>query len=125
MTTAIEYKRSARILANDGSGAQLSSSMALGNVVQLSHNEPYVSFQATWTGTPTGTFKVQVSNSTHDALDGTEQWDDISGATISAAGSASGNTVEVKTGARYARLYYTRASGDGSIEINISKKRGS
>lgn len=125
MTTAIADKRYARILTDDGSGTQLGASGALGSVVELDHDEIAVSFQAIWTATATGTFKVQVSNSPNSALDELETWADVSGATFSAAGGPGNGMVDVKTGARFARLYYTRTSGNGSCEVNYCKKKGS
>ncbi len=63
-----------------------------------------------WTGTPTGTFKLQTSY-------GDNTWTDVSG-TFSAqpAGSASSCTVTASnlTG-RYVRVFYTATSGTGTI----------
>lgn len=67
------------------------------------------SIQLVWTGTPTGTFKVQESN------DNTN-WTDVNSATASAAGSAASaiiNAINCQT--KYIRVLYTNASSTGVI----------
>lgn len=69
-----------------------------------------------WTGTPTGTAKLQGSA---NGLN----WDDITGlsqATGGAAGNATWDLAE--TGLSHVRVVYTRSSGDGALSIWSSQK---
>jgi hypothetical protein len=80
------------------------------------------SFQPKWTGTPTGTFTVEVSNdyapnsqSSTPLNAGT--WDNI-GASISVnpSGSAGHTYIPIyASGAHFVRLTYTNASGSGVL----------
>lgn len=87
--------------------------------------------QAFWTGTPTGTLKLQascdsppkqtqVSNGGPDAV---TNWSDIADSSYSIAGDA-GNYMWNFNGSfyNYVRLVYTNASGTGSLSAEICVK---
>ena len=72
--------------------------------------------QAVWTGTPTGTLKLQAT------VNGTD-WSDIAGTSTSLTGSASSwlwNVTDILY--ESVRLVYTASSGTGTLNAYISKK---
>lgn len=74
---------------------------------------------AAWTGTPSGTLKMQASP------DGINNWMDVSGVTASPAGS--GGTYFVNQQWQfypYVRFVYTRVSGTGSLDLWFTGKGG-
>lgn len=73
------------------------------------------SIQALVSGAPVGTLKVQVSNNAQD-------WEDVPSLTQAIA--AAGNYVIRFCGMneRFLRVYYSRTSGDGTINIWVSGK---
>lgn len=69
-----------------------------------------------WTGTPTGTVKVQVSpdNST---------WTDLPSSSQATGGSAGSHTVNFSgSGHRYLRAAYTLSSGSGDLTVKWTGK---
>lgn len=76
-------------------------------------NKRVVSFGLVWTGTPTGTLDLQVSN------DDTN-WFDL-GMTLAAqpagSGSSTGASADIG-GWGYVRISYVRTSGTGTLEIS-------
>lgn len=91
------------------------------------------SFQATWTGTPTGTFSVYVSNDYVPCANGNPAtpanagtWDNL-GATVSPepAGSAGSTYIPVyASGAKYIQLWYTNSTGSGVLGGTFVGKNG-
>lgn len=87
------------------------------------------SIQAVWTGTPTGTLKIQVSNdnvpygTSSNPSANVVNWTDYTGSSQSLSGSA-GNFVwnMLDSGYRWIRLVYTRSSGTGTINAAIVGK---
>ncbi len=77
--------------------------------------EVMVSFQAIYTGSPTGTLKIQVSNDQTN-------WEDYTGSSqsISAAGTFMWDIVN--TSVSYIRLFYTFSSGTGVLNVNVFAK---
>lgn len=94
------------------------TSVVTSQPIDISNYES-TSIQPVWTGTPTGTLKVLVSN------DGTN-YTDI-GATIPTqpAGSASSTFIPLyATCAKWMKLQYTNASGSGTLSaVGLSKTR--
>lgn len=78
-----------------------------------------IGIQLVWTGTPTGTFIIQVSNdnTTWGTLSPT------SPSTISAGGSASDAEISLnQLPWKYLRVKYTRSSGTGTLQGYITGK---
>lgn len=84
------------------------------NYQQLSQQFGYA-IQLVWTGTPTGTFKLQGSADTH--LNPPVNWTDIANSSqaVSAAGNYMYNVIEVMY--NYVRVVYTDGSGGASTAI--------
>ncbi len=86
------------------------------------------SVQAVFTGTPTGTLKLQISNDVVKVAPGTNpsanvvNWSDYTGSSqsISAAGNFTWNCFDV--GYRWVRLVYVRASGSGTLNATYCGK---
>lgn len=110
-----------RLSVDSGAGNMLGASGAIGAAINIARAES-VAFQLKWTGTPSGTFKVQVSCDSRNAVDSATTWADVSSATATASGSAGDGLIDVKTGARWARVFYTRSSSDGGIQVDYQKK---
>ena len=89
-----------------------------------------VSYNISWTGTPTGTFSVQVCNDyvqpvgvqDHPLTSGT--WVDIPlSSVVTAAGVADTAFIDVDViGAAYIRLVYTRFAGTGTLNATLAGK---
>lgn len=82
----------------------------------------HFSFMVKWTGTPTGTFKLQASND----IDATvTDWEDIPGSSVAVAGAA-GQQVWNYTNApfRFVRLVYTATSGSGTLSKALFSAKG-
>lgn len=72
-----------------------------------------VNLEVHWSGTPTGTFEVQTSNSgiNFDSMT-------FDPALAQPAGSAGGYSVNISVlGAKYIMLKYTNASGSGTLTV--------
>ena len=75
-----------------------------------------VGFQIVYTGTPTGSFSVEVSNDE-------TTWQELTLSTaVSAAGSAGNDFIDAETSAKFVRLVYTASSGSGSLDVHITAK---
>lgn len=73
-------------------------------------------YQLVWTGTPTGTFTIEISN---DEV----SWIDVPLDTaITAAGSADQAFIDLETAAKFTRVVYTRSSGTGTLNVHIVGK---
>lgn len=89
-----------------------------------------VSYNISWTGTPTGTFSVQVCNDyvqpvgvqDYPLTSGT--WVDIPlSSVVTAAGVADTAFIDVDViGAAYIRLVYTRIAGTGTLNATLAGK---
>lgn len=75
-----------------------------------------------WSGTPTGTLKLQCSN---DVGDSVTDWEDVPGSSVSVAGAA-GQQVWNYTRApfRWVRLVWTASSGSGTFTKVIFNSKG-
>lgn len=87
-----------------------------------------VSYDITWTGTPTGSFSVQVSNTYSENPDGSVRnagnWANvIISPAVNAAGSDDNAIINLAGLETYAvRLVYTRSSGSGTLNAVICGK---
>ena len=91
------------IAAGDMSGTITGSTLDIWDI-------DLMSFQIDYTGTPTGTFSVEVSNDE-------ATWTELTLSTaVLAAGSADNHFIDCETSARYIRLKYTFTSGTGSLD---------
>ena len=101
------------LVVSDGdmSGATVTS--ATTNIQYLDN----IAYQLYWTGTPTGTFDVQVSG------DNTN-WASLPLNPVPAATASSGSAfIDIyQTAANYIRVVYTRTSGSGTLNVLISAK---
>lgn len=103
-------------------GASVTSTLAF---VQYQDN---VGIQLNWTGTPTGTFTVQVSvDHAQDTLGNVTvagNWVTLTlSASITAAGSADTAYIDLnQLSAPWARVVYTRTSGTGTLNGYITAK---
>lgn len=96
---------------------------------------PLFSIQASWTGTPTGTIKLQASNDIvqvdpsnsnpvgPDPAGLVVNWSDIPSSSQAIAGAA-GNFLwnQADVGYRWVRVVYTFASGTGTLSVTYSGK---
>lgn len=100
---------------------------SLTSLITIIQRLPGISYDLAWTGTPTGTFQVQVSNTVTFYPDGTIQnagnWNTLPTAafvgTYPAPAGAPGNGFldVIGTEAYAVRLVYTRVSGSGSLTV--------
>jgi hypothetical protein len=84
------------------------------------HNYRLGSISITWTGTPVGVFKLQLSNeiATDPSTVSSASFDDIVGSSLSV--SAAGQNTWVFTApyyARFVRVVYTSMSGSGTLTV--------
>ena len=93
---------------------------------------PGISYDLAWTGTPTGTFQVQVSNSYAQSAEGAVinagNWNTLppssfTGTYPAPAGSPGNGALDV-VGTEFAwvRLQYTAASGAGNLTVLVAAK---
>ena len=75
-----------------------------------------VGYQLSWSGTPTGTFSVEVSNDE-------SVWVPLTlSASVAAAGSADDAFIDCETAAKFIRFKYTASSGSGTLQAHITGK---
>lgn len=97
------------------SGADLAANFDF-EAVEILHLDK-VSFDVKWTGDPTGTLSIQVSNRGED-------WSSID-STITPAGVSDYDFVDVETAAKFIRLSYSRTSGSGTLKAYLVAKSNS
>lgn len=77
--------------------------------------------QAVWTGTPNGSFKVQICGDADEVTP--TNWGDYPDSTVAVTGAAGSHHWDiVKTGASWARLVYTNTSGTGVLNVRSNLK---
>lgn len=88
-----------------------------------------LSIQAVWTGSPVGSFKIQVSNDQGPAENSimtgaVANWSDYTGSAVSAGGTSGNWMWDLPlTGVRWVRLVFTSTSGTGSLtSVQLSPK---
>jgi hypothetical protein len=75
-----------------------------------------VGYQLVWTGTPVGTFSVEVSN------DDTT-WAELTLSTeITGGGAADNAFIDVETAAKFVRVKWTNSSSTGTLQAHITAK---
>lgn len=90
------------------------------------------SIQAVWSGTPTGTLKLQVSNNAFKDNVGTDDsnswnagatWEDLPGSSCDTGGAAGHHMWELwKCGYEAIRVVYTRSAGTGTLNLYFIAK---
>jgi len=81
------------------------------------------SIQAKWTGSPTGSLKLQISNNDPNVTAAANIiWSDYTGSTTSVSGPGNFLWNLSSLGFNLIRVVYTYVSGSGSIDITISGK---
>lgn len=106
-----------------------------GNMATSITSEPTIinfisgaSYDVSWTGTPTGTFSVQVSNTYSENVDGSVRnagnWATVTlSNSVTASGSADNAVINLAGLETYAvRLVYTSTSGSGTLNAVICGK---
>ncbi len=121
MSSRPQLNPEAVIVAGDMSGSLTSD-------VTIIQKISYISYSLVFTGTPTGTFNVQVSNDYSQNADGTVKnagnWVSlVLSATTTATGSAGTGFIDIDGCAAYAmRLIYTVGSGSGTLNATVAGK---
>lgn len=84
-------------------------------------NQDNIGIQLNWTGTPVGTFAIQISSDHLEDMEGNVQvagnWVSLPlSPAVAAAGSADSAYIDLnQLSAQYIRIVYTRTSGTGSL----------
>lgn len=110
--------------------ASMSGTSVITSTVSIIQQTPIVSYSVVWTGTPNGTFSVEVSNDYALSSDGVSvlvpgTWTPLvlTGQSPVATGSAGNGFIDIDiTGAYAIRLVYTNASGSGVLNATICGK---
>lgn len=100
-------------------GSDMSASLTFGPL-HVGHNLCYA-IQAVWTGTPTGTWKIQESNYTVPTS--SSHWTDLVGSSVSVTGAA-GDAIWSKDVAtcKWVRLVWTYSSSTGAPTVYYTMK---
>lgn len=116
------YMPARQIFTNQSMTSTVSSAPV--NIDQLS----LVGFDVAWTGTPTGTFSIEVSNSyslnPNGSLHSAGLWTALTlSNSVAPAGSASNGFIDIDAiSASWIRLTYTATSGTGTLNAFLSAK---
>lgn len=94
------------------SGGDLSADF-ISKEVEILHVDR-VGIELVWTGTPTGPFEIQVSNSGVN-------WTTVD-SSIAAAASADFGFVDLETAAKFIRVFFDRTSGTGTLTAYLTAK---
>lgn len=108
-------------ISNSG---DMSQATLTSDPIYLEHQFGFA-LQAVYTGTPTGTLKLQAScdEGTNDNGAGVTNWTDISGATAALAGAAGNSFFNISdVHYKWARLVYTRTGGVGTLTAQVNSK---
>ncbi len=113
-----------------GIGSKYNSGSMAGSITgpaSIIQRLPGISYSVVWSGTPTGTFTVQVSNDYSENRDGSVRnagsWSDLPSSSFQGtypapAGSGGNGMLDVNVTNVYAiRLNYTRVSGTGQLTV--------
>lgn len=97
---------------------QLTASRESKAVLLSPDSLPGIGIQALWTGTPTGTLKVQASMDPSDS----SAWFDIPSSSVSLAGAAGTHIWSyADVFYRYVRVVYVFSSGTGTLTLNVNQ----
>lgn len=110
------------------SAAMTTTTTITSQVIDMNSCES-VAFQPVWTGTPTGTFIIQISLDYKPSNDPTKPlnagtWDTLAASISNNPAGSSGHTyipIYASCGA-YIRLSYTNVSGSGTLSGTVSTK---
>lgn len=114
-----------KVITNASMGASIVSLITNVNLFSI------FSYNLSWTGTPTGTFSVEVCNDYEPSPAGVLQSPAVAGnwvpltlsTPVVAAGSADTAFIDIDiTGAAWVRLKYTRSSGTGTLNATLAGK---
>jgi hypothetical protein len=75
------------------------------------------SVQAVWTGTPTGTLKLQLSDDPTATA-----WTDFSGSATAVSGAADSFEWSFDNAVSFVRVVYTATSGAGTLDVYATQK---
>lgn len=98
------------------------------SAVTVIQNTSQIGYDISWTGTPTGTFSVQVSNTYSQYPDGSVNnpgtWTSLTlSSPTTAAGTSGSGFIDIDATSAYAiRLIYVPASGTGTLNATVSGK---
>jgi len=98
------------------------------SAVTIIQNLSQVGYDISWTGSPSGTFTVQVSNTYSQNMDGTVNnpgtWTTLTLSSPTMATGSSGNGyIDIDAISAFAiRLVYTPSSGTGTLQATICGK---
>lgn len=117
------YLKPFQVITNGSMATSLTSlPTSIGQISQIGYT-------LSWTGTPTGSFDVQVCNnaqfnSVGAYISGSGSWVSLPlTPTISAAGSSDSAYADViPTSAAFMRVVYTRVSGTGTLNVIVAGK---
>lgn len=86
---------------------------------------PFGAIEAVWTGSPTGTLKIEGSIENVPSAEDVTRWYDTGTSVGSPAGSGSSTLVNLAgVGFRWLRVVYERSGGSGSLDITGFGKGG-
>lgn len=103
-------------------------SASITSAVTIIQKLTYIGYSVSFTGTPTGTFSVEVSNDYSVNGEGTVlnagTWTALTlSGTPAATGSAGNGFIDIDGCSAYAmRLKYTRTSGSGTLNVVVNAK---
>lgn len=118
-------------VTNDGTsiidGTDMSQASLTSKAFWLGHLEHYA-IQVVFTGSPVGTFKLQISNdagdSRHDGGGSVTNWTDLSSSSVSISAAGDLMFVAQSAGYRWVRVVYTKTSGTGTITVVRANGKG-
>ena len=97
---------------------QLTADRASKAVLLTPDSLPGIGIQALWTGTPTGTLKVQASMDPADSA----AWFDVPSSSVSLTGAAGTHIwTYANVFYRYVRVAYVFSSGTGALTLNVNQ----
>lgn len=80
------------------------------------------SLHAVYSGSPVGTFKLQVSNQDVQLRESVTEWTDLGSSSVSVSASGSNMWNISDAFYRWVRVVYTKTSGTGSCTITMTSK---